>query len=132
MKAFLPADIDEFGALDAELGPKNARHTFLRKQFLAPYDSEAANQAFTAEGELYVLAIGEKANKRTYKPTAMRRLAAFLSLKTFYSLCSLTLGKFDENVPAGVQHRFVDEAQEGARTIKVIAKSSVTMELKAA
>ncbi len=123
--------IDEFGALDSELEalkPKKDRHEFLRKQILSWYENEPADQAFAPEGESYVIAITERANERSYKPTAMRRLSKYLG-GAFYSLCSLTLKNFDANVPEGERHRFVEEAQTGARKVKAIAKTKKVVEL---
>jgi len=127
----LPSLIDEFGALDAELEalkPKKERHEYLRKQILSWYEDEPVDQAFAPEGNLYVVAITERASERSYKPTAMRRLSKYLG-GAFYSLCSLTLKNFDANVPEGDRHRFVDQAQTGARRLKAIAKSKKPSEV---
>lgn len=124
-KSVLSAEIDKFGDLDTELAPfksKISEREKLRKSIVARFETEPADQSCSGEGERFIIKLTARTMKRVYKPGAMKRLAAFIG-DTFWKICELPMGKFDDHVTILDRDRYVVEEQTGYRTIEVVARA---------
>lgn len=117
------AEIDEFGRLQHELKPKNARLDELRNVVKAFYDTKPENQAFLEEGDDYSLQISERAMERTI--FNMAKLKNLLGLRTFLKFCKFSMADVDANVPT-VRHKdFLKKEQTGSRKYTAVARTPV-------
>jgi hypothetical protein len=115
--------IDEFGRLQQKVDAfkeTKDRHALIREQIAAWYDNEDAHRPFLEEGQYFTLQVSERTHTRVINN--MGKLFKLLGMDTFLKLCKFPLAAVDTNIP-GPQHKgFIDEAQDGPRKLKVIAK----------
>ena len=114
--------IDEFAELREKVkrwkpnvNPHLARFAELEATILGWYEKTPADTAAIAEGERFKLPISACAVKRS-----IRNVAAFFKLvgqRKFLSICSITLGAIEKELPKDQRAKFITSEQSGARRI---------------
>ncbi len=115
--------IDRFGELREQLKPfKSAidEEEKLAKLIRAWHEDDPPDLPLTEEGEHYVIELGPRANRRHFKPGAMRRLSQ--KIQNFFQLVKLGLEDFDAHIPIEERGKYVLEARTGPRKLEVFAK----------
>jgi hypothetical protein len=121
-EATLAALVDEYAELREKVkqwkpnvNPHLARFEELEVAILAAHEKEPADQAIIAQGAKFKLPISARQVQRSIK-----NLSGFYRLvgvKQFLSICSVTLGSIEKEIPKEQRKRFIASAQTGRRTI---------------
>jgi len=117
--SILAAQVDELGALEAELAPlkpRIARAEALRSALRARFEGSPADAACEARGRRFIAALGPKATERTVDVAA---LGKSIGLKALCTLAKVTLKAataYGEAFGHGVK---IDSAPTGARPLKL-------------
>jgi hypothetical protein len=114
--------VDEFAELREKVkqwrpnvNPHLARFCELGAIILSWYEKTPADEGIIAEGERYKLPISARHVKRS-----IRNVAAFFKLvgqRKFLTICSVTLGAIEKEVPKDLRGKFIASEQSGPRTI---------------
>jgi hypothetical protein len=115
--------IDEYGELERRYVENRSwlnRREDLRKKIESHYANEAADESFSAAGNVWQLVVGPRANKRTI--VAMPKLFNRLGPKEFLGYCTFPLTTLDRLAvdTAGI----VQEKRTGNRTIAAVPLES--------
>lgn len=115
--------IDEYGELERRYVEAKIwlnRREDLRKKIESKYANEAADESFSAAGNIWQLVVGPRSNKRTI--TSMPRLFKLLGAKEFLSICEIPLKKLDS---LGIDtDGIVKESRTGNRTITAVPREA--------
>ena len=129
-----PDIYDEFGELDRQIQafkPVLDRYEKLKAQIKAEAEEYPADQDFTLVGKLYDLQISAKANER--KIRSVRAVYKALgSLKAFYEVVTVALGKLEERLGKEKVAELVEESRTGSRRIKAVARVAAQQHQQAA
>jgi hypothetical protein len=132
--------IDQFGEaarrkaeVEAILRPIQEDYQRLQAALTALYDAHPADASAVAEGNLYTLQVGPKANERTITtPERLFRSIRRMGLPTVLRVYRAALGELDKVLTADQQARYITVAQTGRRVLKAVPKASPASEPKAA
>jgi len=121
LEAQRAAIVDEFGRVDAELGPLKKRHEQLRKEILSWLPAGTLPSAvITQQGSTHVVQIGAAGIDRTI--TGIVKLFDRVGKTQFLKLCTFPLKAFDSLIPADEHKKYLKEEQTGSRKVTVVAK----------
>jgi hypothetical protein len=115
--------IDEYGELERRYVEAKAwlnRREDLRKKIESRYAGEAADESFSAAGNIWQLIVGPRANRRTI--VAMPKLFKLLGAKEFLSICEIPLKKLDSL--AIDTDGIVKTERSGNRTITAVPREA--------
>ena len=115
---------DQYGDLKSELAPLQYKISAMekcRKAIVALHEDEPADQPCAAEGDRWLITMTPRTMQRVFKPGALKKLSVALG-KRFWAICTVGLGKFEEEVTLLDRSKYVEEQQTGHRTLEAIAK----------
>lgn len=119
--------VDEYGELCRELDafkPKIDRKEALGREIRGWYDSASPHVAYIETGSNFEVQISPRSNER--KVTSWSKVFKILGKVEFLKWATITLKDLDPLIPPHLKHEVIREEQTGRRTLKPVAKASMS------
>lgn len=135
----LKAQIDRLGHLRMILAANavhiagmQAEEKALTAKLSARYESTPAEEIATAEGDLYVLKVGARANEQSVIAGGLQRVFELVGVEKFLAKAKLTFEALKALLTPDQYQEVVTSARTGRRNLTVVAKSAAGGPEKAA
>lgn len=113
----LAAQVDELGALEAEIAPfkqKIVRVDALRKAIRARFDASPPLSSCEAPGKAYTAILGPCATQRWINPALLIKA---IGAKAYSAIATVTLAALERNVSAEIAAGVITSKATGGRTL---------------